>query len=504
MEVELKLSTDEAGAAALRRHPRVEQHALARPVRRQMTSLYFDTPELHLRQHGLGLRVRRAAGRWTQTLKSEGSASGGLHRREEWESRVAEPRPDLAALRLLLPHDSAWDAALAAPGLAERLVPIFGIRYRRTAWRLRLAPDHEAELALDEGELQCGSTLEPVREVELELVSGEPAALFDFALQLLDTVPMRPLDISKAERGYALLAPQPLAAVKARPVALDDRMTVEQALQAIVANTLAQIQANENGVMHGNDPECVHQMRVGIRRLRSALRLFADVAPLPAPLQAELQWLGGELGGARDWEVLAGSTLAAVAQACPGETGLADLQHAALLRAAQQRQAAATAVGSTRYARLLLGLAGWMQARRGRDAADAPLAGFAAKVLRRRQAKLLERGKQLAHATADERHLLRISAKQLRYASEFFQALYPARRIARFVARLAALQDALGWLNDAAVADTLLHELAHEQAALERSAGFARGWLAGRSEADLRRLRKPWQRFVAEQRPWAR
>jgi len=501
MEVELKLSTDDAGAAALRRHPLVAQHALGRPLRRQMTSLYFDTPELHLREHGVGLRVRRAAGRWTQTLKSEGSASGGLHQREEWESRVAEPRPDLAALRALLPPGSGWDRALAAPGLAERLVPIFGIRYRRTAWRLRLAPDHEAELALDEGELQCGSTLEPVCEVELELLAGEPAALFDFALQLLDSVPLRPLATSKAERGYALLVPQPpLAALKARPVALDDRMTVAQALQAIVANTLVQIQGNENGVMHGSDPECVHQMRIGIRRLRSALRLFAEVVAVPAPLQAELQWLGGELGGARDWEVLAGSTLAAVMQACPDETGLADLQQAALARAAQQRQAAAVAVGSTRCARLLLGLARWMQAGRRHDGADAPLAPFARKQLRRRKAKLLARGKDLAHATPDQRHLLRISAKRLRYACEFFQALYPARRVARFVGHLAALQDAFGWLNDATVADTLLQELA----APERSAGFARGWLAGRREADLRRLRKLWNGFVAEAPPWAR
>jgi len=510
MEVELKLLIEAADVPALKRHPLVEAHAQDAAVRRQMTSLYFDTPELHLRKHGLGLRVRRSGGRWTQTLKSEGRVAGGLHEREEWESPVLEPRPDLDALRTLVPQGSAWDVALTAKNLAERLVPIFGVRYRRTLWRLSFTQGEDVELALDEGELQCGTTVEPVREVELELVSGHAATLFDFALHLQHTVPLRPTNTSKAERGYALLAQKPLAAVKATPLALDPHMTVEQALQAIVANALGQVQDNEAGVMRGTDPECVHQMRVGIRRLRSALRLFARVAPLPQALQADLQWLGGELGGARDWEVLAGSTLAAVAVACPGETGLVDLRQAALARAAQKRQAAAAAVGSARYARLLLGLAGWAQATRWRDAIDAPLlealdaplGAFAAKVLRKRHARLTQRGARLPHATPEERHLARISAKQLRYASEFFQALYPARRVKRMVGRLAALQDALGWLNDAAVADKLLQELAHEQPALEHSAGFARGGLAGRSEAAVRSVNKRWKRFAAAEPPW--
>lgn len=294
------------------------------------------------------------------------------------------------------------------------------------------------------------------------------------------------------------------AAVKAKPLALDAHMTVVQALQAIVANALAQIRGNRRGVTHGSDPECVHQMRIGIRRLRSALRLFATVAALAPAQRAELDWLNGELGAARDWEVLAASTLAAVAAANPAEDGLAGLRQAVLERAAQQRQTAAAAVGSARCARLLRSLAALARRTCTGDMSDRPLAGHAATLLRRRQAKLLKRGAALVRATPQERHLVRIAAKQLRYGSEFFQALYPPRRVARTIERLAALQDALGVLNDAAVAETLLQTLAQEHPALDASAGFARGWLAGQRDTHLRRLRTRWRAFAAAAPPWAR
>ncbi|MFD2271761.1 CHAD domain-containing protein [Undibacterium arcticum] len=357
--------------------------------------------------------------------------------------------------------------------------------------------------------MQHGATRVPISEVELELKSGDPGELFDLALQLQNAVPLRVGNISKAERGYALYAPQPPAVVKAARLELSSKLTVEQGFQIIVGNCLTQVQGNETGVAQGSDPESVHQMRVGLRRLRSALGLFAQVAPCPAALQAELNWLATELGAARDWEVFAGSTLTVVASACPDEPDLSQLQQAALAVAQENRQQAAAAVGSVRYAHLLLSLGGWTQGTRWRDlladperALAAPLAEFAAQTLTLCHGKLKKRGKRLRDGTPQVRHRVRIAAKKVRYATEFFQSLYPAKWARPFVEALTTLQDALGWLNDAAVAQGLLRHLAHSHPDVAYSAGFVRGYLSVSTERDVRKLGKLWQQFAQMNCKW--
>jgi len=275
MEVELKLLLDPAPAAALRRHPLLRQHAIAKP-RQQLTSIYFDTPDLHFRRHDAALRVRKVSEsgghtqHWVQTLKGGGQVAAGLHQRAEWESRVGGPQPELGALIALVGPGSAWAKVLSAQALTQRLTPIFTTRVRRTTWLLRLPQGDEIELALDQGTMQHDAAQEPISEIELELMSGDPARLFDVALALLKTVPLRVGNVSKAERGYALHAPQPPAVVEAAPLELAPGLTVEQGFQAITRHCLAQLQGNEAGVAQGHDPESVHQMRVGLRRLRSA------------------------------------------------------------------------------------------------------------------------------------------------------------------------------------------------------------------------------------------
>jgi triphosphatase len=567
MEIELKLLLSPADVAAFRGHPLLKQWAIAKPRQQQLTSVYFDTPDLYFRRHDAALRVRsvgppqastapRSEGRelhavserggqmrragppqastapsggrelhavserggqmrragppqasiapsggrelhavserggqiyWVQTLKGGGQVAAGLHQREEWESRVDGPQPDLAALVALVGPDSAWAELLAAVGLADRLVPVFTTRLRRTIWQLRLVQGDEVELALDQGEVQHGAARRPVSEIELELKSGDPARLYDFTLALLETVPLRVGNISKAERGYALYAPHPPAVVEAARLELATGLTVEQGFQAIVGNCLAQVQGNEAGITRGSDPESVHQMRVGMRRLRSALRLFGDVAPCPDALRKELDWLAGELGAAR-----------------PDDVPWTGLQQAAVDVARKNRQKAAAAVRSVRYARLMLSLGGWLQGARWREALAqpeqealaAPLARFATQTLARRHGTLKKRGKRLHDGTPQLRHRVRIAAKKVRYAAEFFHSLYPVKRLRPYIATLTNLQDSLGGLNDASVADGLLRQLTQTRPELAHSTGFVRGYLSSRSEREVRKLGKLWQRFA--------
>jgi inorganic triphosphatase YgiF len=507
MEIELKLLIDPAHVAAFRCLALLKPLTVGRPATRTLKNTYFDTPDRFLRAHGLELRVRRVGRVATQTLKAVGPAvQGGLHQRPEWETRVSSVQPEIGLLITLVGAGSEWEKLLATPGLAQGLVPIFGSEVRRTIWNLSLAQGAAIELSLDQGELRHGGRRAPINEVELELKAGGAGALFDLALQLQEQVPLRIGSLSKSARGYALGEPPATpAAVKARPVALRRDLSVEAGFRVIVGNALGQMQDNEALVAQGSDPEGIHQMRVGMRRLRLALRLFSPWIPQPAALRQELAWLGTALGAARDADVLADSTLAKVVCACPQEATLLPLVQWASSKAAAKRSEAAAAVASVRYARIMLGMAGWLEAARWRESLDAaghaglaePLDKRAAQILGRPQRRLIKSGKRLAHATTEERHEVRIAAKKARYATEFFVALYPAGRFKRYLRSLAALQEAFGWMNDAAVADALLREIEGAHPELAGGAAFARGYLCAAANQDLPGLGRLWKRFAS-------
>lgn len=140
METELKLLIASADVAAFRRLALLKQFATAKPSTRWLRNTYFDTPELHLKEHSMELRVRRVGRVSIQTLKACGqAAAAGLHQRQEWEARVAGPLPELASLIALVGAGSTWEKVLSAPGLARGLAPIFDSEVRRTVWNLRLA-----------------------------------------------------------------------------------------------------------------------------------------------------------------------------------------------------------------------------------------------------------------------------------------------------------------------------------------------------------------------------
>lgn len=293
------------------------------------------------------------------------------------------------------------------------------------------------------------------------------------------------------------------AAVKSAPIRLAPGMTLEQAFRTIVDNCLTQIRANEDGVANGRDVESVHQMRVGLRRLRSALGIFRKIIACPDELQAGLDWIGTELGRARDWDVLAGSTLPKVAAEIADSAILQPVSEAARDQAAASHEAAAAAIRSPRYASLVQAFSGWVQganwrvsgtnARRG--TLGKPIRRFARKTLMSDHERLVKRGRRLKGADAQTRHRLRIAAKKTRYAAEFFESLFRARRVRAYVAALARLQEQLGYLNDAAVASNLLQELETAQRAPGANAGFVRGYLACSTQANDRILRQAWKQF---------
>ena len=506
MEVELKLLLEPQHVARLRAHPLLAQYAAEAPVLLSMHDVYVDTPDLQLCRHQAGLRVRQVGDGWVQTLKAGGSVRGGLHSRHEWESEVAGPVPELDALDALIKRKQPVRALLRQDAVRNNLQTVFTTRIERTAWQLATPQGGLVECVLDQGVIEHGSADSmrsiAISEIELELKSGDPASLFDIALALLQDVPLQVGQMSKAERGYRLAAGLPVKAVKAQPLSLHGKLTVEQGFQAIAANCLEQISANQDGVAGGEDVESLHQMRVGLRRLRSALSLFKSVLQLPGDVQADLDWLVGTLGAARDWDVLAGDTLAQ----CDGEIDadvLAPLMAAVREEARVAHAQAAEALAAPRYTQLMLGLQRWLL-EPGSGKLNQPLRRFATQALRQRQRRLLKRGKLLLRGTPDERHQARIAAKKARYASEFFASLFSAGKVDAYIRRLSKLQDVLGVLNDLQVADGLLQTLAGRQPAVQAQAAFVRGFLAARAHerlADARNLQRAWRRFRAARLP---
>jgi inorganic triphosphatase YgiF len=507
----LRLVVATEDAARLRRHPLLSALAAAPSARLALRHAYFDTPDLALGRAGLALRLRRAGRQRVQTLEVAGS---GARPPVELDSLVGAEAPDPERI-----PDLALRERVAGLVRGASLERVFEVELARTRRMLREGAN-VLRFDLDVGEIRGAWGSTPICDLELAPRDGDPGHPFQLALKLLESAQLRPSARSLAERGYERAAGRGAAAHRAQaPVAAADA-TVDALLAAVVEPGLRHLVANEPAAQEGVDPEGVHQMRVAARRMRSALAFFATVVPerQREPLRSELRWLAGELGPARDLDVFTAELLGPLVAARPEDAELAQLLAAAQTLRAESQVRVRDALRSSRYPRLAFQLGAWLARRAWREqplseAAAllfAPARPWSAARLERRHRKARKAGRGLAEATAAERHLLRIRLKKLRYAAEFAGALYPGRRAERYARRLARLQDALGHLNDVALAEHRLEELVAGPGPPElageasRAAGFARGWLAHSARVELEGLPERWRRFEAAGRFWSR
>jgi CHAD domain-containing protein len=260
----------------------------------------------------------------------------------------------------------------------------------------------------------------------------------------------------------------------------------------------------------GAGPEGVHQLRVALRRLRSVLKAFRGAARGPAldALDEELKALARRLGPARDWDVfLLG--LAAEARGALGE----DRRLLALARAAEAKRDAAYGalrreLDGPNFRRLALDGVSALLRRPWRDEPgaaepellDAPLADFAAPLLDKRWRKLRRGGDGIAEHSFEALHELRLEAKRLRYAAELFAPLWGGKAARRFLKRLSALQEALGTVNDAAVARGLLASL--DGGAPAWAAGAGEGFAAARAGPARESALSRWDDLAAAKAFW--
>ena len=493
METELKLSIAQPDLPRIRQHPLLADHTRAVPTEHRLIDTYYDTPKLDLWRNGVTLRVREEKHTWIQTVKTAAASSATLHERGEWESSLPSGQPQPLEIARQIKSEKIA-RLLGAASVAKALRPVFKNATRRTIWNLELPDGQLVECALDTGKIDCEGQTVAIGELELELKKGDPTQLFELALAIHEDIPLQIANDSKAARGYALLAKQAPEPVKANAVQLRRKMTLEDAFRCIALNCLQQMEANVPGVLT-QSVESLHQMRVGLRRLRALLDMFGELAPLPSQVREGVDWLAGELGATRDWDVLADSTLATIANPNSGE--LRDLARA---KARDLHQALLVSLRDPRYTQVVLQLNGWLHGRHWRRvtnfAENSPLSSRAidamAPLLHKAQRRLRKRIDTLDQADPAGRHRIRIAAKKARYAAEFMSSLLPRAQVKRYVSSLSGLQDQLGTLNDMEVANRLLSEL--EGSGASRAAAFALGYLSAATEAKIPQLKQSLRR----------
>jgi inorganic triphosphatase YgiF len=428
--------------------------------RRRIANAYYDTANERLRRAGVALRLRREGTRRLQTLKADAAAHAGFATRSEWEIPAPRGKLELAAF----PRTEIMAATgLDLARVAKKLRPVFETNFTRRSVPVAIDGAARAELCIDVGYVVARGRKEPISELELELKAGDPRALLRYAEKLSPALGLELAFETKAERGYRLAsgqaAPPPR---KWRKPKLVELATPAEAFATLVGAALAQTGANARGVVHGSDPEYLHQLRVGLRRLRSALRAFRSLVGTAKPVVRRLRGFMPAFGDARDWDVFV-EWLRHVPAA-------RDLLPRARTRRATARRKARQAAASPEFQVFLLRTLRWLHGvpwQRRSGEVDSALAVFGARSLERLHGKALKQAHGLDWLDADARHALRIRVKRLRYGCEFFAASFPRASVRPYVKSLEALQDILGELNDVAVGRRLLQALGPDPAAAQ-------------------------------------
>ncbi|CAL8477142.1 CHAD domain-containing protein [Caballeronia sp. S22] len=452
-------------------------------------STRFATREIPLQAPGWRLSVETLEGARTLcAVETEGAPMPGFMRYRTFARPAGE---DLSASLI---EFAQADEALRGP-LAKA--------YRQTEPETVVPPDAIApefeveriEWRIDANGADILATLEtsaqtpPTLRLAAPSVNGALDAVFGVAGEVIDAAPfyIAPDDehASEAEPVYAATLDLPRTATR------------REAFVAIASSVAGQWFGNAAASRSGLVDEHVHQLRVAQRRLKTLLKLFRDYVDdvWSTRIAPDLTWFGDLLADARDWDVFVDKTLPAYAESDDSAERWQTLIAAADVKRRVARDKVRDALASKRYARLTLAFVEWLARFASQeDASPTRFVSYAEKRIRK-DYRRIARVPDLALLEAHERHRVRIHAKRLRYALEFFRSV-TSRRTRKDTAKLLGeLQTALGEANDAAVA---ADRLASIPEASDYQRGFARAWGAASARKDaqegerlLRAMRRP-------------
>lgn len=472
-ELELKFAVPIEMQASLRRALR------QRGARRlRLRAHYFDTADGDLARHRVALRLRLEGRRWMQTLKAAGE--GAVHRLEH-EVPVPGPshrRPALDPHR----HDGSPAGRLLSAALSSAVDATLLEQHATDVWRLHAdffdAAGTHVEAAFDVGHAMAVGRRAPIAELELEHKGGPVQGLFDLAAACVQHGALWQSTLTKAERGQRLrLADATPPPTRAQPPRLADGADAPTLMRALLQAALQQVLANasELAAATGSD-EHVHQLRVGLRRLRAVLRDLAPLSPAIDPAwQAALAATAAQLGAQRDAVAVTAAVrplLEAAALALPEWPRDEGVDAAAVVRAPQ-------------FQLTLLAVQALAHAGDAQFAALAPRATrrFVARRLRRLHRQVLRDGRRFEKLPAAQQHRVRRRLQRLRYLVELTLVLWPGKDMRRLLLRLGQAQDALGLHQDVitAAATYRLEAVAHPEVAAAAFCLHAHGAVTARS-----------------------
>lgn len=506
-ELELKLELTRDELRRVRSHPALGDLAVGEPVTRTVRSIYFDTPDHRLRALGISFRLRSEGDSWTQTVKSGTAVEHGVSNPVEAEAVVERPEPDLDRIGNRKIRRKVEKAV--ARSILE---PVFETVVERTTRQLH-SGEGELELALDEGLVRAGAAENALCEAELELKSGAPECLLETAAKLFANAPVRFSESSKAERGYSLALGRTNGHARVEPQRgvlpeLSAEHTCAEAFGLIVRSAADQIVAKRRAVLETVDPAAAHQLRIGLRRLRSALRAFRPMHDTPAlrELEGHAQVLARTVGELRDADVLIEHIYAPVAGLIKADPGVPRVREALVAHRDRMRGRVRGALEGEQWSVLQLYLALWPHTIEDAPKLARPVKKFARAALKRQWKKVADSGERLDDLSVEQRHEMRKALKTLRYAVEFFASLYPAYETRPFIKETRSLQEVFGYLNDVVAAERLgaiCHEACGDSREAQRTAGYVLGWHNAQAAHAWKDAHKGWLRLKELPHFWA-
>jgi CHAD domain-containing protein len=268
-----------------------------------------------------------------------------------------------------------------------------------------------------------------------------------------------------------------------------------------------QIICNRRALLETDDPESAHQLRIGLRRLRSAIRAFRTLGDSSSARELEIlaRDLGRSVGPLRNADVFIDGVLAPVAGRKKGEPGFAALRAALEAHRAATREQVRVVLNSEPWTKLQIHLALWPRTIASDKTLRAPVRAYATKSLAKQWKKVAKRAAEIDDLTVEGRHDMRKVLKGFRYTCEFFGSLYPLRKVGPFIKDLKRLQDVFGYLNDVATAGELngiCHERCRKNLEAQRAVGFVLGWHDARANAAWEHVLEAWSRLENRKPFW--
>jgi inorganic triphosphatase YgiF len=481
MEIELKFQLPESKKKSvlqtLNKHKAQKIHLQAK---------YYDTPDRLLAKNYVAIRLRQEGDGWVQTFKA--ASKNHLQRIEEdivLGKCEQEPELDLSlyqhnqtvqsVLRDIL-GDSPADLELQFQTDVQRSYHVFEFNHS------------QIEVCLDDGEIRTGKDQAKICEVEFELKQGSAQDLIEFAQTWVEKYQIW-LDVrSKAERGNLLaMGKKASAATKAKSLQLEPNLSAEQALKQVIENSLNHILPNAAAIAGGvAEADHIHQARVGLRRLRSALKHFSNwSAQIDPTWENELAELFKALGQLRDHDAIQDSVIPLIKQSCDFEFPIdaeIDSNIAKLFSGAKTTQ-------------LFLSLFSFIYCG---DESKSKLSKQVAKILSKLFHKILMDATQFSTLTVEKQHRTRKRIKQLRYCIDFISRLYPEKEVQQFLNKLEPIQEYLGFYNDLFVAEQVFEQQAAEQPQFL----FALGWVKAQQPHVAKKADKKLQHLSAKDIFW--